>query len=154
MEPHDLITTARGLAELGRPRPTQANLRRAVSTAYFAVFHALARMAADLLIGGIGEPGWHRTYRALEHGSAKNACLNKKAMQEFPLEIKKFANMFVGLQDERHEADYSLARDLYDKPSTLAAIDNAERAIRLLEQVEAQHRRGFIAHMLFKRRSP
>ena len=75
-------------------------------------------------------------------------------MLEFPIEIQKFADTFVVLQDERHKADYSLVGDAYDKPSTLAAIDNAENAIRLLEQVEVQRRRGFVAHVLFKRRSP
>ena len=154
LDSRDLIDTARGLTGLDRQRPTQANLRRAVSTAYYAVFHSLARSAADLFIGEKDWPGWHQAYRALEHGSAKNACLNKKALLEFPLEIRIFANMFVALQDQRHKADYSLVGNSYDKPSTLAVIDNAEKAIRLLEQVEVQHRRGFVAHVLFKRRLP
>ena len=51
MKARDLITTARSLTELDPRQPTQANLRRAVSTAYYAVFHLLAHTAADLLIG-------------------------------------------------------------------------------------------------------
>ena len=34
MKPLDLIETARDMTESGRGRPTQARLRRAVSTAY------------------------------------------------------------------------------------------------------------------------
>ena len=50
MNPHDLIRMARQLASgdlgSGRGRPRQAELRRAVSTAYYAMFHALALTAA------------------------------------------------------------------------------------------------------------
>lgn len=53
MNPHDLIETARRLAGAnpGQPTPTQADLRRTVSTAYYALFHCLAGAAADLLVG-------------------------------------------------------------------------------------------------------
>ena len=77
MTPRDLIATARGLAEGDPRRPSQANLRRAVSTAYYAMFHCLAGTAADLLIGGSRSEAWHQVYRALEHGSAKGACRNR-----------------------------------------------------------------------------
>ena len=56
------------------------------------------------------------------------------------------------LQDEQHEADYSLVGDFHDKPSALVAIDNAENLIGLLGQAKIQDRRGFVAHVLFKRR--
>ena len=71
MNPRDLIETARHLAESGAPQPTQADLRRAVSTAYYAMCHCLAASAADLFIGAVRNPAWHRTYRALEHDGAR-----------------------------------------------------------------------------------
>ena len=49
----------------------QASLRRAISTAYYAVFHSLARIAADLIVGTDRNEAWHQAHRALEHGSAK-----------------------------------------------------------------------------------
>ena len=151
MDPRDLIATARGLTAISRRRPSQANLRRAVSTAYYAMFHCLAGAAADLLIGRRRSPAWHRVYRALEHGSAKNACRHQRAMQGFPPEIRDFAEAFVMLQDRRREADYAL--DVrYDKSDVLVAIDRAENVIARFEQVEIQHRRGFAAHVLFRRR--
>ena len=153
MKARDLITTARSLTDL-EPRPsTQANLRRAVSTAYYAVFHSLAHTAADLLIGRESSAAWHQVYRALEHGNTKNACLNKQAMQGFPHEIQEFAKKFVALQNERHQADYSSEAD-YNRRDTLAAIDIAEGAIGQLEGTSIDHRRGFVAHLLFKRRLP
>ena len=48
MNPHDLMAVARALAESDRALPLQATLRRAVSTAYYALFHCLAASAADL----------------------------------------------------------------------------------------------------------
>ena len=153
MNARDLIATARGLAEISRRRPSQANLRRAVSTAYYAVFHCLAGAAADLLVGRRRSPAWHRVYRALEHGRARTACERKQEMAGFPPEIRDFANTFAALQDARHQADYAL-EGRYDKLDVLAIIDRAEKAVVQLEQADVQHRRGFAAHVLFRRRSP
>ena len=54
VNPRDLIQTARRLTESGAAQPTQADLRRAVSTAYYALFHCLAATVADLLTGATG----------------------------------------------------------------------------------------------------
>ena len=151
MNARDLIETAYGLAELSPRRPSQANLRRAQSTAYYAVFHSLAATIADALMGkGRGE-AWHQTYRALEHGSARKACQNMRAMREFPLEIRRFAKSFNDLQGARSRADYALD-GRYNKPNVLAYIAMAEAAIAWLEGADVQHRRRFAAHVLFKRR--
>ena len=47
----DLIALAKKIAELDPNRPRQANLRRAVSTAYYAVFHYLIDEACCVQIG-------------------------------------------------------------------------------------------------------
>ena len=148
----DLIETARSLTEISPRRPSQANLRRAVSTAYYAMFHCLAGCAANLIIGRARKPAWHQTYRALEHGKARNACEDKRPMAAFPQEVRHFAKTFVILQKARQQADYALD-GRYSKLDVLAAIDRAERSIARFEQADAQHRRAFVAHVLFKRRS-
>lgn len=159
MKPLDLIETARGLTELSPRRPVQANLRRAVSTAYYAMFHCLASSAANLLIGRRGnrssarhQAAWHQVYRALEHGMARNACQHKQVLEEFPLEIRDFAQSFVDLQQARQRADYSLDGDDYYKSDVFAEIDAAELAVRQFEQADVEARRSFAAHLLFKRR--
>ena len=43
MNPPDLMEAARALSESGRAPPTQARLRRAVSTAYYAMFHTFQK---------------------------------------------------------------------------------------------------------------
>ena len=151
MNPRDLIETARGLTELSPRRPTQANLRRAVSTAYYAVFHCLAGAIADMLMGKGRNEAWHQVYRALEHASARNACRNMEVVRGFPPGIQGFADRFVVLQEARHRADYALDGRYY-KLEVIELIDLAETAIALLEEADARHRRSFAAHVLFKRR--
>ena len=55
MNPQDLLRIAEGLARgalsSGRGRPRQAELRRAVSAAYYALFHTLALCGASTLVG-------------------------------------------------------------------------------------------------------
>ena len=80
MNPRDLIRISRQLASgaVGgsRGRPRQAELRRAVSAAYYALFHSLALCCAERLAGSSRasrrDQSWIQTYRALEHGYARN----------------------------------------------------------------------------------
>ncbi|MHC8509862.1 MAG: hypothetical protein ACYYKD_10835 [Rhodospirillales bacterium] len=137
-------------ADSGRPR--QANLRRAVSTAYYALFHCLARSCADLFIGtSKNTPAWHQVYRALEHGPAANACKTKAVVEKFPQEIQDFADVFTDMQNKRHSADYSLSGSFL-KPEVLENINNVESIIRKYESVDIKHRRAFAAFVLFKAR--
>ena len=72
-------------------------------------------------------------------------------MAAFPQEVRHFAKTFVILQKARQQADYALDSQ-YSKLDVLAAIDRAERAIVRFDQADVQHRRAFVAHVLFKRR--
>ena len=154
MNPQGLMEVARALAESGHAPPTQARRRRAVSTAYYAMFHCLAAAAADLFIGTVRSPAWHRTYRALEHGRARSACRQAQTMREFPAEIRDFADVLIVLQIERQKADYALDTDGYEKSDVLRRIASAEQAISRFEQADVVARRGFAAHVLFRQRSP
>lgn len=57
--------------------PGDADLRRAASTIYYAVFHSLAKSCADSLINeeelGSHSGAWLRTYRALDHGRVRQS---------------------------------------------------------------------------------
>ena len=154
VNPHDLIQTARRLAESGAAPPTQADLRRAVSTAYYALFHCLAAAAADLLTGASpGSPEWHQVYRALEHGKARSACQQQGVMRTFPMEVQRFTKAFIELQKARQKADYAF-EGAYSRREVLVVIDTAEDAIDRFEQADVRHRRSFAVHVLFKRRQP
>ena len=73
-------------------------------------------------------------------------------MPNYPEEIRYFAKTFVALQKARQHADYALDAEAYQKSEVLRYIASAERAIRQLERVGVQARRGFAAHALFRQR--
>lgn len=149
----DLIATARRLAKASPKRPQQSDLKRGVSTAYYALFHALARDCADLLVGTgetRSEPAWAQVYRTLEHGVAKNSC-KAAASRGFPSSIVSFADTFVVLQEERHRADYDpLVR--YVRAEVLVLIDNCEQAIRDLASAPRSDRKAFVIWVLFQKK--
>lgn len=158
MQPLDFITTARRLA-MGsrRGRPLETDLRRAISTAYYALFHCLANCCADTIVGGPGSnrsrQAWNQAYRALEHGPVRRRCINRNMVARFPLDIQKFAESFVYMQRMRHAADYD--PDANDTPDLalsrsfiLNLIDNAEDAIRSFNQVAIADRRAFAVYVL------
>ena len=94
VNPDDLIRIAEHLASGGVGggigRPVQAELRRAVSATYYALFHALARCCANMLVGvatpaSRSQQAWTQVYRALEHGHAKNQCCKlEDKLSRFP----------------------------------------------------------------------
>jgi uncharacterized protein (UPF0332 family) len=141
------------LATAGQRRPRQANLRRAISTAYYALFHALAKDAADLLVGtkpGQARKAWAQTYRALEHGFAKNACNEAKNLG-FHSGLTACAATFVPLQETRHKADYD--PDIrFTRAEALEWVDRAEAAIKELRGSPRDDRRAFAIQLLLKKR--
>ncbi|MCW5697757.1 MAG: hypothetical protein KIS96_13620 [Bauldia sp.] len=124
-----------------------------MSSAYYALFHELARSCADLLIGGPGakrsRPAWNQVYRALEHGTAKNACLNGTVMPAFPRSIRNFADLFVQMQIKRHAADYDPDAKPY-KSAVLGDIAAVETVLAGFRAAPVKHRQAFAALVLFK----
>ena len=69
----DLLAQAEHLAQLESGRPKQASLRRAISSAYDALFHLLASETSALYAT---EPGLAaRINRTLGHGEMKDASM-------------------------------------------------------------------------------
>ena len=136
----------------GRGRPRQTDLRRAISAAYYALFHALAATAANTLIGadrrGGIEPLWARTYRTLEHGYARSQC-NSAEIGLFSPAIRDFAAKFVDMQSQRHDADYNPGR-IFTRPQVMTLIDEVEEIIVEFENAPAWERRAFAVHALFR----
>jgi len=109
----DLLQQADYLASYEGANPTQASLRRAVSAAYYALFHLLTEEAA---LRWSGSPEARTGMeRAFQHGPMRNTSMQfqKKIWEDWhsnkrtiPLAIREIAGAFVDLQDERHAADY------------------------------------------------
>ncbi len=127
-----LIDTARMLADVSGTAPPpggprQAMLRRAVSTAYYAMFHALCQSNADTLVGaspaGNDIQIWLQTYRALGHRPARERLASYRSVS--PPAIRNFANLFGNLQEQRHDADYN-PRKAFVSSEVTSLIDRAE----------------------------
>jgi len=84
--PLDLLDTAHDLVSARSGRPKQGHLRRSVSSAYYAMFHALARCCADLSIGGSGSKQQTRVESGLR-GSRSRRCENGLLKQNNDREI-------------------------------------------------------------------
>lgn len=160
MAPHDLIATARRTVGASPGAPKQADLRRAVSSAYYALFHCLARCCADTLVGKTrahrSEPAWRQAYRALEHGHARKQCSHQSTIQAFPSGIRTLADQFVDMQRKRERADYepSTPEGRWIKSDVEEDIENTADAIEDFDTVPLRHRRAFAVFVLLKSRNP
>lgn len=116
--PEDLLEQAEHLLARDATRPKQVNLRRAVSDAYYALFHFLIREACARLVAG--RDLRNLTARAFNHGDMKKACQAFRSptpakylaplVGSVPADLGQITELFVKLQEERHDADYNLAR--------------------------------------------
>lgn len=163
MEPFDLLRIAEQLASgaigsgIGRPR--QAELRRAISAAYYAMFHTLARCCADTLVGASrtnrNQQAWRQTYRALEHGQARNQCANRALLSRFPAQVRRFGELFVYMQRLRHIADYDPDPDPetdFDRAYIMQLIAETASTITDFQSADVIDRRAFAAFVLFRLR--
>jgi len=151
----DLITTARQLAHVHQRRPRQADLRRSISTSYYALFHGLAELAADRLVGASNAAQKStvraRVYRHLNHLNAKKAC-SRAELQNCSQGPARFLVAFPRLQELRHQADYDpLARFKHGDASS--AADDAERALAGLQAAPRDEQLDFITLALGMTRS-
>lgn len=136
--PERLLDQADSLIAADSRRPRQANLRRAVSAAYYALFHFLIDQASRSIFGGAPgrAPLRNILARGFEHGEMKEVSRAFAGgtlpawMREvspglvLPPDLKTVAASFVRLQEERHRADYDMTR-----PFTRA------QAVRLVDLV-------------------
>ncbi|WP_081630939.1 hypothetical protein [Aureimonas ureilytica] len=149
----DLLGTARRLAKASPKKPRQADLKRSISTAYYALFHAVARDCADRLVGtgqNRADKAWRQTYRALNHGEAKTACAQLRNLG-FPPDLTQVGDAFRTLQEQRHKADYDPFHRV-NRATALTAIQLAETAISNLRAAGSKDRIAFAIQLLLKQR--
>ena len=115
----DLLTLARELVDRNPAAPVEADLRRGVSTAYYALFHLLVFEATTRLVTVAAlRP---RVARAFDHKPMKSVCqeyatltpnragqLVTAAGQVVHQGIRDIASEFIALQEARHQADYQI----------------------------------------------
>lgn len=136
----DLLDQARQLAKREPRRPKQASLRRAISTAYYALFHLLINEAVCLLVKGRDRKILRQTLsRAFTHAQMKkisqqfgNDSVSDKFLSalnglRLQAELISIAKTFFDLQQVRHEADYDLSQD-FMRQDCLDHVGRVEKA--------------------------
>jgi hypothetical protein len=140
----DLRRQAWHLASRERRKPRQASLRRALSTAYYALFHLLIHDATTLVLGrqNAVRPFRHLLARTYSHQSMVATCKifqggtfpqNVVAVLGTPVvppDLRDVAVAFVKLQEARHRADYNLGETFTRSgvKAQLTELDNAFEA--------------------------
>lgn len=134
----DLLELAQHLANLEPTSPRQACLRRAVSTAYYALFHLLISEATL---------NWGRSElrselgRVFEHGKMKHASAEKRreldahfgknpSRSQEPVisrHLHTVADTFIQVQQKRNEADYDTGKE-WARTDVLTQIDAVSAA--------------------------
>ncbi len=146
---HDLLDQASHLATRETKKPKQASLRRAVSAAYYALFHLLVADGAKRL--SPTEPAGLDLLiqRAFNHGEMRNVCKSfadghraiirnsqpgqpppaTRKLIALPLDLPLFAviQAFIDLQEARNEADYNLDKQ-WNRLDVLNRVQTARQA--------------------------
>ena len=149
-----LLDLADALIDL-HPR-SSAVKRRAVSTAYYAAFHALMRTCADTLLpeGSRDTAEYERVYRALDHGSMKNAFQTAGSPLRQNKPLGRIGELIVPLQSARMQADYASPRiDFYEEDQARDFVAQAREIVSGLDALTAEARLVLAIHLIFKDRS-
>ena len=136
----DSLELVRASRKLASRNTSQEALRRAVSTAYYAMFHALAASNADLIVGTrtpTNQSEWTTTYRSLRHLRAQNPLYGWPYF--FSGLIQEFAFVISGIKDESENADYNPVA-YFSLEEIMDWIDRAEKAIADFRASSAQER--------------
>jgi hypothetical protein len=133
----DLLEQAHHLTFRESRKPRQASLRRAVSTAYYSLFHFLLHEATNRLFPARPAALRERATRAFTHVEARNACEifsrergGIKDLTVDPLErqLVEIAAAFADLQEARQRADYDLLQP-FDRIQVVGYINQARLAM-------------------------
>ena len=156
MKPNNLLRVAQahaqGAVNAGVGRPLQEELKRAVSSAYYALFLRLCEETANLTVGTLQSDhgqrtAWQRMYRVLQHGPTRNKCQNHNEIRHFPSGIQEFADRLVIAQDLRNDADYD-PFSRYSRQQVISIIAESRAVLEAFDSTPRQERLHFIAYLL------
>jgi hypothetical protein len=105
--PDDLLKDAHHLVARGGRNPRQSSLRRAVSNAYYALFHLLI---ADFVANWRMKSQRARLGRMFEHRKMSQA-VRKFKEPGVEADLQKVIDAFAQLQQDRYAADYDVSRN-------------------------------------------
>ncbi len=138
-----------------------AQMRRSISTSYYALFHTILTAAAERFFGArqADRAGYAILYRTFNHGQIKQTCdgiargeLSPSMRQQLGRssvhgDLRDFAISFVDLQARRQQADYDPHAQLTREDAETALL-LAEDAIASLASAPDGERDDLLALML------
>lgn len=137
-------------------RPRMAWLRRAVSTAYYALFHHLSFLLVRSLLSETTLRDQLSIARSIDHGALKKVCewvANPNQAPPHSRElveslgaspIADLALAFVDLYQARRDADYNHLAG-FSKAATLNLIETAQLAMATIDAAPLRDRQAFLA---------
>ncbi len=169
IDPEGMMAVARLLFEKGEEARNQAftsgqaHLRRAVSTAYYAVFHMLLCAGSQRFMGprknDMNSPGAAILYRGFNHAEMRKVCEELKTdklkeryrralcRDSVSKEMRDFATAFINLQEQRHKADYNPAF-AFEISDTKLLLESAAFAIKTFNRTDHAERSDVLALLL------
>ena len=141
----DLLEHARMLATLDPRRPRQVNLRLAVSSAYYSLFHLLTSEATGLIVRDdlelaarinrtFGHAEMHKVSREFINGQFPKMLQPTSGVFVIPDALQRVATSFNVLQQARHTADYDLSR-AFGREEAVKFVEEAETAFETWTRV-------------------
>jgi hypothetical protein len=168
IDPAKLIDAAEEFAKQkggkGRPRPVL--LRRAVSTAYYALYHGLTRTAAEHLLPSGSVEDQLKITRLFRHNGVKGVCAkiaSREGAKSSPYldpisrslqtsALFDVAMVFCDLQEARHKADYDHL-ETFSKQATVGLVADSRKALKTLETAPPQEREALLALLVMSLRN-
>jgi uncharacterized protein (UPF0332 family) len=151
--PEDLLEQADGLTIEGA---SETNLRRAISNAYYALFHLALTAAADMVAGGDSppraSPRYSLVYRSVDHSRLRWLCdaVRKTNPQKVPLtlpdgfgSLADFARITLSLFELRALADYHPSTE-FPLEETRIKVREARQALDSFRQGSSEQREAFL----------
>jgi uncharacterized protein (UPF0332 family) len=162
LNPDHLFEQADKLITSSAGPPRQVDIRRAISAAYYATFHATVTAAVDQFIGVTNrdKSRYGLVYRSVSHAWLRDLC--KEVQKSTPSNkfkpyipsdgfgpnVSAFATAVVELQEKRHVADYDVMIRM-NKSDAVLAINTARAALRRFEKAKEARRVAFLSMLLF-----
>jgi uncharacterized protein (UPF0332 family) len=165
LNPDHLFEQAEKLIASQAGRPRQVDIRRAISAAYYAIFHAIITTATDQFVGATNrsESRYGLVYRSVDHRWLRDLC--KEVQKSTPSsnfrsyvpsggfgdDIVAFAAAVAELQLKRHVVDYDVMTRM-NRSEAVLAIAEAKAALGRFGRASQQEQLAFLSLLLFSPR--
>jgi hypothetical protein len=141
--------------------PRQVDLRRAISAAYYGLFHFCLTAAADEFVGVTQRvtSRYALVYRSIDHKALKDLCVETKKQPPpakyvpyfptggFDPNIQAFSQAAIELQEKRHRADYN-PQPRFRTSDAKLAISTARSAVHRFQTAKKEHRKAFLTLLI------